>query len=281
MKNIIDNFDYLNKIWECKSISETRKYLKKIQENFDHLEKNEQKKYVKKLSQLSLDFIIADSFDNGKNINIYHSEKAIRKLVLEQFPKINVKNFNNRINDLLSFFDSIIEKHSTKKITQKEIKSIFKVINQKFPDFQKILNNIIIDILIFNNTDKDINSGALPAKNFKKFKIICFCMKKDEDYLSGTVNPSYVFLHELGHILCWLMTNEERKVPENFLKKIEKYMIPIDPSNQDLLEVFADSFAMAIMHNTELNRYNPFHSLPKELFTDLEEYFKESIRVLI
>ena len=45
MKNIIDNFDYLNKIWECKSISETRKYLKKIQENFDHLEKNEQKKH--------------------------------------------------------------------------------------------------------------------------------------------------------------------------------------------------------------------------------------------
>ena len=58
-------------------------------------------------------------------------------------------------------------------------------------------------------------------------------------------------------------------------------MIPIDPSNPDLLEVFADNFAMAIMHNTELNRYNPFHSLPKELFTDLEEYFNESIRVLI
>ena len=115
MKNIIDNFDYLNKIWECKSISETREYLKKIQENFDHLEKNEQKKYVKKLSQLSLDFIIADSFDNGKNINIYHSEKAIRKLVLEQFPKINVKNFNNRINDLLSFFDSITPKFDTCK----------------------------------------------------------------------------------------------------------------------------------------------------------------------
>ena len=45
---------------------------------------------------------------------------------------------------------------------------------------------------------------------------------------------------------------------------LKVYMIPIDPSNPDLLEVFADSFAMAIMHNTELNRYNPFHSLPKD-----------------
>ncbi len=70
MKNIIDNFDYLNKIWECKSISETREYLKKIQENFDHLEKNEQKKYVKKLSQLSLDFIIAPKFDTCKSKNL-------------------------------------------------------------------------------------------------------------------------------------------------------------------------------------------------------------------
>ena len=52
-------------------------------------------------------------------------------------------------------------------------------------------------------------------------------------------------------------------------------MEPIDPSNPDLLEVFADSFAMAVMNNTELNIYNPFHSLPKELFTDLETYFKE------
>lgn len=275
MKNIVDNFDYLNKIWECKNIAETKEYVKNIQKNFYSLEKNKQKQYVKNLSQLNYSFIIADSFDNRKNINIYDSEKAIRKLVLEQFPKINIKNFNNRINDLLSFFEPITEKHSTKKITRKEIKIIFKVINQKFPDFQKILNNITINILIFNNTNKDINSGALPSKNFKKFKIICFCMKKDEDYLSGAVNPSYVFLHELGHILCWLMTKEERKVPKTFLEKIGKHMEPIDPSNPDLLEVFADSFAMAVMNNTELNIYNPFHSLPKELFTDLETYFKE------
>ena len=75
MKNIIDNFDYLNKIWECKSISETRKYLKKNSRKFWSSWKKWTKKYVKKLSQLSLDFIIADSFDNGKNINIYILKK--------------------------------------------------------------------------------------------------------------------------------------------------------------------------------------------------------------
>lgn len=280
MKNNINNFNYLNKILDCKTVAETKEYLKNIQDNFDHLEKNKQKEYLKKLTQLSSNFMMIDILDNPQNINIYYSEKAIRNLVLEQFIKINSKNFNNRINDLQSFFESITEKHSTKKITKKDIDVIFKVINQKFPDFQKILNNITINILIFNNTDKEVNSAAIPSQNFKKFKIICFCMKKDEDYLSGAVNPCYVFLHELGHILCWLITKETRKVPKTFLNKMGKYMKPTDPSNPDLLEVFADSFAMAIMNNTALNIYNPFRFLPKELFTDLETYFKEILKTI-
>lgn len=54
---------------------------------------------------------------------------------------------------------------------------------------------------------------------------------------------------------------------------MKKYLNGLNPDNPAALEVFADSFAMAIMYNTSLNCYNPFSNFSKELFIDLEKYF--------
>lgn len=211
---------------------------------------------------------------------IYRTNKAIRKLILDQLIAINSQNFDMIIDELLEFLDPIIETHKTKIITKKDIDLIFKTIKQKMPNFENILTNIDLDILIFNNSHKYLNSETIPSQNLKHFKVLCFYMQDNDEYKQNRLNPIYVFLHELGHIICWIITNKNKEVPKSFFKVTKKYMCGLEPNNPDALEVFADCFAMAIMYNTQLNCYNPFALFEEELFIDLEKYFSKIITEL-
>ncbi len=117
----------------------------------------------------------------------------------------------------------------------------------------------------------------MPSIDFKAFNIFCFCMKDEEEYQRGEIHPIYVFLHEVGHIICWLITQKDRKVPKSFFDSIGKYTNGLESSNPDALEVFADSFAMSVMHNTSLDVYNPFKMLREELYVALEEYYSQIV----
>lgn len=69
---------------------------------------------------------------------------------------------------------------------------------------------------------------------------------------NGRVSPAMVLLHELGHQLHFHLTGDLYKLPESFYGHLNS--LGADYSNlseTDLLEVFADTFLLAVIYKTE------------------------------
>ena len=281
MNNTNNYFDHLIKIFNYTKAKEVKEYLNNIKLNYYKLDKKQRKKYLERLNELSYINSISDFFKPKEKYQIYYKNEAFKKLILDYFSIINIENFDNIIDDLLEFLNPVIDVHETKRITKKDIDLIFKTIIKKMPEFENILEKITLNILILNNSHKYVNSATTHSKNFEYFMIFCFYMKNNEEYKEGRINPIYVFLHELGHIICWIATKKSREVPKSFFEDIGgDYFEGLTPDNPDALEVFADCFAMMIMYNTPLNCYNPFSNFFEELFIDLEKYFSKIIKEL-
>ena len=271
-----EKLDYCFKIYNCKNMKETVNYLQNIKTNFSNLTKKEKREYIGLLQRIALTSIFDNMFKKEQPYYIYYSQKAIIRLVFNQFANLTLDNFDYIIDSLLDFFKTFNTKCNTKKITKKEIDYTFNIINKKIPNFQHILNNINLDIYILNNSNDLNNSSSIPSQNFKDFKIICYYLKDNDEYNNGITNPIYVFLHELGHVLCWYYTKEPRTLPDSFIDFLK---IPIN--NDDALEIFADFFSIAIMYHTPLNDYNPFiKTISEEFLINIEKYFLNLINTI-
>lgn len=88
---------------------------------------------------------------------------------------------------------------------------------------------------------------------------LVLCSRVDKE--TGT-NPQYVFLHEVGHVLQFAITKDTHKVPISFKPVFElaygNKFENVDPL--DMVEVFADSFSIAAVYETEYCSITPFHS---------------------
>ncbi|MHB9038971.1 MAG: hypothetical protein ACYC64_20220 [Armatimonadota bacterium] len=73
------------------------------------------------------------------------------------------------------------------------------------------------------------------------------------------ISPEYVFLHELGHALQIALTGSKEIVPEEFILFHQALNSPLEQGNPDAPDVFADTFAMAVMRGTELSSHDPFN----------------------
>ena len=275
----------LNQIWDLETIKETKTYLKEIKNTYHNLDNKKQKnEYLKRIKEIGYSFYIDDFFSTAENnsnneYKIFNTKYAIKKLLLNQIIQLNNKNFDYILNDLINLLEPFTETRKTKRISKKDINLVFQIIQNKIPELKNIFQNIDINIFIFNNSHKFLNSLTTLSLDFKHYIIMCFYMKNNIEYKSGKLNPIYVFLHELGHIICLLSTKSKTSIPNSFLQDLNKYITNLTPDDEDALEVFADSFAMAMMYNTSLNIYNPFSTLyPDEFFNDLEKYFKKLIK---
>lgn len=117
----------------------------------------------------------------------------------------------------------------------------------------------------------------MPAISYNFFTIMCYYIKDVEEFKKYNNNPIYVFLHELGHVLSIIITKNFIKVPDKFLESAGlKYVLK---SNQpESSEVFADFFALTVMHQTKYNKYNVFDGkIPDTLYLNLDNYFKKLI----
>ena len=271
-----EKLDYCFKIYNCKNMKDTENYLQNIKTNFSNLTKKGKKEYISLLQRIALTSIFDNMFKKEQPYYIYYSQKAIIRLVFNQFANLTLDNFDYIIDSLLDFFKTFNTKCNTKKITKKEIDYTFNIINKKIPNFQHILKNINLEIYILNNCNNLNNSSSIHSQNFKDFKILCYYLKDNDEYNNGITNPIYVFLHELGHVLCWYYTKESRTLPDSFIDFLE---IPVN--NDDALEVFADFFSIAIMYHTPLNDYNPFiKTISEEFLINIEKYFLNLINTI-
>lgn len=272
-----EEFDYLFHIYKCENIKQIRKYLINIKNNFGKLKKKEKKKYIELILRIVWAMNFDEILETKKEYYIYYNKQSLQRMVLKDLIYINIDNFDLVIDSILELLSEFNDKNETSKITKKDINTVFKILNDKI-DMSKILNNIRLEIYILNYSHKKNNSFSIPSNDFKNFIIVCFYLKNDEEYQKGMNNPIYVFLHELGHIICWIVTQKIMEVPDLFFKSLNKFFPTLDKDNPDALEVFADCFAMYAMHNTSLDIYNPFTSFSEEFYICLEKLFKELLK---
>lgn len=68
----------------------------------------------------------------------------------------------------------------------------------------------------------------------------------------GRFTPAMVLLHELGHQLHIHLTGELRKLPESFYAFLRQLGADdTNASDADMLELFADTFLLAVIHKTK------------------------------
>ena len=282
--------DFIDEIYEINTVSKMKTYVGELDIEF-HLLKttSEKRKYIKKLKETCfnvLAYIMLDmdlTFVNGnivtRKYNIVKNKEAFQYFLANYLFGIETtQDFDLIIGFIKEVMSNFKTKNKTARITEEEVELCFKLIMNKFPEFESILNKIEINILLFNASHKLYNSQCTHSVEYNRFQVESFYLKDDNEYNNEGVNPIYVFLHEIGHIVCWLSTRKNNVFPERFIKEATMYS-GLTSDNNDAYEVYADSFSIAVLHDSKHSQYNPFQKYYNAHDNEeLEKYFKKEIK---
>ena len=270
---------HIHALSKVKSLFSYNNYLDKLEKDFYSLKRKAQRIFIKELrNTVMYDFQI--HFMNYIFLEKYYvvkKDKAFNYLLSTQLIKVhNPDDLSEIIHNLRYFSNNFIERETGSIIREKQIAKAIELISSKYPNFSNILKRIKLNIILLKVGDKKYNSTTAYAQNFTSFDIYCYYMKNNEEYQNNKLNPVYVFLHEMGHIINWLITKEDNVLPDDFLENAIMFR-GLTNDNPDALEVFADSFAMSVLYNTEYEKYDPFSSITKKDHMLLEKYFFKKI----
>ncbi len=282
--------DFIDEIYEINTVSKMKIYIDTIDIEFDLLTTiDEKKKYIKELKEtcfnvlayimMDMDLTLANGNIVTNEYNIIKNKNAFQCFLANYLLNIEtIDDFNVIIGFLKEKLSNFKTKNKTSRITEEEIELCFKLIINKFPEFESILNKIGINILLFNASHKLYNSECTHSVDFNSFQIESYYLKNNDEYKNKGVNPIYVFLHEVGHIVCWLRTRQKDTFPESFIKEAIMYS-GLTSDNKDAYEVYADSFSIAVLHDSKFSQYNPFQKYYNAHDNELlEKYFRKEIK---
>lgn len=130
------------------------------------------------------------------------------------------------------------------------VNHVLNTVEQLFPFFQKavLANDLSISIVDAMRIGRNGESVAIFDGGNYSGAVFLYRLWNDFD---GKVTPAAVLLHELGHQIHFRLTGELRKVPNafrEFLNGIGAHHAVL--SDDDLLEVFADTFLLAVISRT-------------------------------
>lgn len=154
------------------------------------------------------------------------------------------------IRKLIEYVDAFVISPSGNCLTKERTERVLQVLMAKFPYFDVVSRPL--HILCIDNTDKRFNSQCGVNASGDECIILMFHMKE------SAISPEYVFLHELGHALQIALTGSPEIVPEEFIRFHQALNSQLEQDNPDAPDVFADTFAMAVMRGTELSSHDPF-----------------------
>jgi len=179
-----------------------------------------------------------------------------------------VREVRQCIKSQIAYIDDMIIEPTGNCITVETEEKIISILEAKYPFFEVAATSHPLHILNINNTNRIYNSTTGCSESGVPVAIHMYNMK-DSD-----TAPEYVFLHEFGHVLQASLTNSVLYVPDEFIQLHNS--IPnarrLEQGNPDAPEVFADTFAVAVMRGTELARYDPFN-FPEALNEVLERFY--------
>ncbi len=130
------------------------------------------------------------------------------------------------------------------------VRRVLEVVDSIFPNYRNVVKNYSISILNAERKERNGESIAIMDEETERSAIFLYRMWND---LDGSFTPEAVLLHEMGHQLHFFRTKTLNTVPGNFVTYLESIgAYPEKLSNVDLLEIFADTFLLAVVHKTKL-----------------------------
>ena len=181
-----------------------------------------------------------------------------------------VREVRKNIKKIIADIDENITKPSGNHLSVEKEKIVLKTLTDKYPYWDALSISKPLVILNINNSHKLYNSICGVNDDATSFVIYMFNMK------DNSTAPEYVFLHELGHALQVALTGSDLLVPDEFIafNKLLNKSFELTQGSYELAEVFADTFAISIMHDTDLSEFDPF-DFPKKLNNAFAEFFTE------
>lgn len=161
-----------------------------------------------------------------------------------------VRNTVQHIRKLMDYVDASIVAPSGNCLTKERAERVLQVLTAKFPYFD--VTGKPLNILLIDNSDRIYNSQCGVNSAADDCIILMFHMK------DNTLSPEYVFLHELGHALQIALTGSPETVPGEFITFHQLLGNQLEQGDAGAPDLFADTFAMAVMRGTELSSCDPF-----------------------
>jgi len=189
---------------------------------------------------------------------IFEGNEGIRLYLKNRWQFYNSYRKNREC--LLTVISEIREKiirPQGQRITVKEIESIMDTLDQKFSFVEKVIDKKHIEIVMLDHSHACWNNFTSISRinDIRYYRIITTHIRKESPH-----SEQYSFLHELGHILHFVLTDSFNALPEGFTK-IQRIMFnqrDIPPSNEEMCELFADCFAIAAIYGSHLEKYDPY-----------------------
>ncbi|HIS59560.1 MAG TPA: hypothetical protein IAC17_03855 [Candidatus Faecousia faecipullorum] len=156
------------------------------------------------------------------------------------------------------------------------IQYVLRVVDDLFSFSQK-LHPISISIV-------DAEMDGCNAESIAQFGDGCcsgaiFLYRTWNDF-DGKFTPATVLLHELGHQLHFHLTNELCRLPESFYDFLRQLGADYSRlSNADMLEVFADTFLLAVIHKTK-EFGNPFPEIDENTHERCYSYIRHILSTI-
>ena len=269
-------YDLIYELIESRDLLEVNTYLKEIDAALEEQTVN-RSAFCKQLAQALTEWTFS-----LRNKELFVLEKS-KYFIFEEWESIpyylafsglslgRVREVRQCIKDQIAYINETIIEPTGNCITVDTEKKIISILEAKYPFFEVAATKNPLHILNINNTNRVYNSTTGCSESGVPVAIHMYNMK-DSD-----TAPEYVFLHELGHVLQASLTDSVIYVPDEFIQLHNS--IPntrrLEQGNPDAPEVFADTFAIAVMCRTELSRYDPFNF--SEAFNEILERFYKTL----
>ena len=154
-------------------------------------------------------------------------------------------------------------------ITVIEIKKVLTAVQKSYGLLDIIAPNEPIKILCFTNSHNEYNSQCgFPSEPTRPPTIFLYHPKEN-----GTYDRVFIFAHELGHALHWVLTRNADVLPDGFDKFNESVFARFD-TLKEKQEAFADAVAFAILNVKGLGTHFP-NQFSKERSPVFAKYIKE------
>lgn len=193
------------------------------------------------------------------HFNVYEKSTAVLEFVRWFYASTSSSGIDDCTDALYLHLEEKIGFSEAEQIDIPTVQRVLAILDELFSFSQKI-HPVSISIV---DAEMDGRNGESIAVFGNHCSGAIFLYRMWNNY-DGKVTPASVLLHELGHQLHFRLTGELYKVPESFYRHLDS--LDADHSNlseADLLEVFADTFLLAVIHKTK-EFGDPFMEIPED-----------------